>query len=111
MKELPITKFALGSPDYAIDFQDSDSIGRDKSTRNRVLLVCDFPAMKTVGLSEKPALILGHDFLHADYDCDINNDDSNGSDLTASGAKVGIDGLRRKNLVFDPMRNDLYLGT
>jgi len=97
MKELPITKFALGSPDYALDFNDSSSV------RSRFLLVCDFPAMKTVGLSEKPALILGHDFLHADYDCNSNNG--------SSAQAIGIDGLRRKNLVFDPVRNDLYLGS
>lgn len=74
-----------------------------KYARSCSLLVCDFPAMKTVGLSEKPALILGHDLLHADYD----NDD--GIDTTY--AQMGIDGLRRKNLVFDPALNTLYLGS
>ena len=99
MKELPITKFGLGEPDHALDLTDDSN-----SSRNRCLLVCDFPAMKTVGLSEKPALILGHDFLHADYDS--HNDKGPDNDT-----RMGIDGLRRKNLVFDPVLNFLYLGS
>lgn len=96
MRELPITKFALGSSEYNIDF----------SASSRNLLVCDFPAMRTIGLAEKPALILGHDFLHADYN---NNGEESDADVSTDTARVGVDGLRRKNLVFDPVQDHLYL--
>ena len=59
MKTVCLSQYTIGDPDVS----SSQVQGGQNDDNKLTILVADIPAFKPIGLSEKPAMILGQDLL------------------------------------------------